>query len=80
MSSQYCSAASDQLFEHLGEIFDSAVSSLVPISLIEATKGIDVAQERGDRLSRAPCFLKSLGCDSLEPWSVQQARRSVDPR
>jgi hypothetical protein len=28
MSSQYCSAASDRLFEHLGEIFESAVSSL----------------------------------------------------
>src|ERR1700691_3509341 len=64
LSRQNCGAASDRLFEHLGEIFESAVSSLVPISLTEATKGIDVAHERRDRLSRAPCFLKGLGCDS----------------
>jgi hypothetical protein len=71
---------SDRLFDYFGEIFESAVSSLVPISLIEASKGIDIAQERRDRLSPAPCFLKSLGCDSVKPWSVQQARQSVDPR
>jgi len=34
LSSQYCGAASDRLFEHLGEISESAVSSLVPILLI----------------------------------------------
>lgn len=50
MSPDYRGSASDRLLEHLGEIFESAVSSLVPISLIEATKGIDVAQERRDRL------------------------------
>ena len=75
-----CGAASDRLFEHLGEISESAVSSLVPVSIIEATKGIDIAHERRDRLSRAPCFLKGLGCDSVEPWSVQQSRQPVDPR
>ena len=80
MSPDYRGSASDRLFEDLGEIFESTISSLVPISIIEATKGIDVAQERRDRLSRAPCFLKGLGCDSLKPWSVQQARQSVDPR
>ena len=51
LSSKYCGAASDQLFKHLGESSESAVSSLVPISIIEASKGIDIAHERGDRLS-----------------------------
>src|ERR1700733_7795624 len=46
MSSDYRGSASDRLFEHLGEIFESAVSSLVPISIVEATKGIDIAHER----------------------------------
>ena len=45
MSPEYRGSASDRLFDHLGKIFESAVSSLVPIFLIEATKGIDVAQE-----------------------------------
>jgi hypothetical protein len=45
LSSEYCGAASDRLFDYLGKVFESLVSSLVPISLIEATKGIDVALE-----------------------------------
>ena len=39
MSPDYRGSASDRLFEHLGENFESAVSSLVSIFLIEATKG-----------------------------------------
>jgi hypothetical protein len=80
LSPEYCGAASDRLFEHLGEVSESAVSSLVPISLIEATKGIDIAGQRGDRLSRSPCFLKGFGCDGVEPWSVQQSGQRVDHR
>src|ERR1700677_232987 len=71
LSSQYRRTASNRLFEHFGKVFKSAVSSLVPVSLIEATKGIDIAQERGDRLSQAPCFLKGLGCDSVESCPIQ---------
>ena len=80
MSPDYRGSASDRLFDYLGKVYESAISSLVPISIVEATKGIDVAQERRDQLSPAPCFLKSLGCDSVKPRSVQQARQSVDPR
>ena len=80
LSPENCGAASDRLFEHLGEVPEGAVSSLVPISVIEATKGIDIARERGDRLSQAPCFLKGLGCDGVEPWSVQQSSQPVDHR
>src|ERR1700722_6445119 len=75
LAPNYCRVASDRLLEYLREISESAVSSLVPVSLIETMKGIDVAAERRDRLSGAPCFLKSLGRDSVEPWSVQQARQ-----
>src|ERR1700722_6316113 len=52
LSSQYRRTASNRFFENLGKVFESAVSSLVPVSLIEATKGIDIARERGDRLSQ----------------------------
>jgi hypothetical protein len=52
LSSQYCRTASYRLLDDLGKVYESAVSSLVPISIVEATKGIDVAQDGRDRLSR----------------------------
>src|SRR6202522_3354833 len=80
LAANYFETASNRLFKHLGKVFESAVSSLVPVSLIEATKGIDIAQERGDRLSQAPCFLKGLGCDSVESCPIQQSSQPVDHR
>jgi hypothetical protein len=67
LSPEYRGPASNRLFEHLCEVFESAVGSLVPISIIEVSKGIDIASERGDRLSQALCFLKGRGCDGVEP-------------
>jgi hypothetical protein len=57
LSPENCGAAYNRLFEHLGEVSESAVSSVVPVPIIEATKGIDIAHERRDWLSQAPCFL-----------------------
>lgn len=50
LSREYCGAEADRLFEQLGEASESAIPSLVSISTIEATKGIDIANERGYRL------------------------------
>ena len=80
LSPENCGAASDRLFEHLGEVSESEVSSLVPVPIIEAAKGIDIAHKRRDWLSQAPCFLKGLGCDGVEPWSIQQPSQPVDHR
>jgi hypothetical protein len=55
LSPKYCGAASGRL----GEVSESAVSRLVPVSIIEASKGIDIARERGDRLPR-PAVLPQM--------------------
>jgi len=80
LSREYCGAEPDRLFEYLGEVSESAIPSLVSIPIIEATKGIDIANECGDRLARALCFRKGLGCDGVEPGSAQQSSQAVNHR
>jgi hypothetical protein len=70
MSSQYRGTASHRLFEQLGEIYKSQISGLVPVSIIETSESIDIAHQCGDRLPRAQCFRKGIGCDGVEPWPI----------
>ena len=72
-------AASDHLFEHLSEVSESAVSSVVPVPIIEAAKGIDIPHQRRTGCPKRRVFSKAR-LDGVEPWSVQQSSQPVDHR
>lgn len=66
LSSKYCRAASRRLFQRHCETSESAVPCLMPY-LSEASKGINVADERETGCPKRRVSLRGLRCDSLEP-------------
>jgi hypothetical protein len=39
----------------------------VSVSIIETSKGVDIANKGRDLLPRAACFLEGIGCGGVEP-------------